>query len=257
MGGAFVAVADDSSASWWNPAGQAAGPFLDLAISGSTGTTSVSAQVPPIGASYYRFDGALNPIAGPNGDRKEGGAGVPARASHFAATLVQTLVDGVHVGLTAKYVRGGVSAAPEAGTFDLDAGVLAAIGAVRVGLAARNLRAPELAGVLLDRQIRVGVAFDAEAAGSVPAMLSLDVDLRAYEGADGRRRAIALGAERWLGGRRLGVRGGGRINTEGGRGKAMTAGMSAAVRPGLFVDVHGAAGSRGERGWGAAGRISF
>ena len=27
MGGAFVAVASDSTATWWNPAGLAAGPF--------------------------------------------------------------------------------------------------------------------------------------------------------------------------------------------------------------------------------------
>src|SRR5690242_5273284 len=31
MGGAFVAVADDSTATWWNPAALAAGPFLDAA----------------------------------------------------------------------------------------------------------------------------------------------------------------------------------------------------------------------------------
>src|SRR5688572_15574551 len=31
MGGAFVAVANDSSATWWNPAGLADGPFLDTA----------------------------------------------------------------------------------------------------------------------------------------------------------------------------------------------------------------------------------
>ena len=29
MGGAFVAVASDSRATWWNPAGIAAGPLLD------------------------------------------------------------------------------------------------------------------------------------------------------------------------------------------------------------------------------------
>ena len=32
MGGAFVAVANDSSATWWNPAGLAAGPFVDVAV---------------------------------------------------------------------------------------------------------------------------------------------------------------------------------------------------------------------------------
>ena len=34
MGGAFVAVANDSTATWWNPAGLAAGPFVDLTVTG-------------------------------------------------------------------------------------------------------------------------------------------------------------------------------------------------------------------------------
>jgi len=41
LGGAFVAVANDSSATWWNPAALAAGPFLDLAIA-TSGTDSSS-----------------------------------------------------------------------------------------------------------------------------------------------------------------------------------------------------------------------
>jgi hypothetical protein len=32
MGGAFVAVASDSSATWWNPGALAAGPFVDMSI---------------------------------------------------------------------------------------------------------------------------------------------------------------------------------------------------------------------------------
>jgi hypothetical protein len=32
MGGAFVAVADDGSATWWNPAALAAGPFVDVGL---------------------------------------------------------------------------------------------------------------------------------------------------------------------------------------------------------------------------------
>ena len=32
MGGAFVAVASDSSATWWNPAGLATGPFADMSL---------------------------------------------------------------------------------------------------------------------------------------------------------------------------------------------------------------------------------
>src|SRR6185369_13447208 len=32
MAGAFVAVADDATATWWNPAGLAAGPFANLVL---------------------------------------------------------------------------------------------------------------------------------------------------------------------------------------------------------------------------------
>src|SRR5687767_9247590 len=67
MGGAFVAVANDSSATWWNPAGLATGPFLDVAIGGGSGTAdarlpasrtgvwSFSLGTPPLGLSYYRL----------------------------------------------------------------------------------------------------------------------------------------------------------------------------------------------------------
>src|SRR5688572_17223054 len=67
MGGAFVAVANDSSATWWNPAGLATGPFLDVAIarsgveagdrlpSSSTGMWSFSLATPPMGLSFYRL----------------------------------------------------------------------------------------------------------------------------------------------------------------------------------------------------------
>jgi hypothetical protein len=44
IGGAFVAVANHSSATWWNPAGLAAGPFLDLAIARSV--TEQSGSLP-------------------------------------------------------------------------------------------------------------------------------------------------------------------------------------------------------------------
>src|SRR5438045_4670400 len=68
MGGAFVALANDGSATWWNPAGMAAGPFLDLSIyknavqaggdvapAWRTGLTGFAVITPPIGASFYRF----------------------------------------------------------------------------------------------------------------------------------------------------------------------------------------------------------
>jgi hypothetical protein len=256
MGGAFVAVADDSSATWWNPAGLAAGAFLDVAIARAAGASWFTAATPPVGVSYYRFRAADNSTESGVADREDRRVEVPAMASQLGATFVQTLVDGVHAGVTVKYVR-GVAGARSAATADLDIGLLGAIGAVRVGVVARNLRAPELAGVRLDRQLRVGAAFDAAAAGGPPVMVALDVDLREYLAASGRRRVLAVGAERWLMARRVGVRTGVRVNTVGARETAATAGLSVAVRSGVYVDAHGQGGSGKEGAWGIAGRLSF
>src|SRR5687768_9348426 len=67
MGGAFVGVASDSSATWWNPAGLAAGPFLDLSLARAVTesreslpahrdtATWFAVGTPPFGFSYYRL----------------------------------------------------------------------------------------------------------------------------------------------------------------------------------------------------------
>src|SRR4029077_7697112 len=67
MGGAFVAVAADSTATWWNPAGLATGPFSDMSL--GRGVTDLNtggparrdrvswfaATSPAVGFSYYRL----------------------------------------------------------------------------------------------------------------------------------------------------------------------------------------------------------
>src|SRR5215813_2504455 len=67
MGGAFVAVADDSTATWWNPAGLAIGPFVDATVGRTTTELKdriparrdhvfwVAVTAPAIGFSYYRL----------------------------------------------------------------------------------------------------------------------------------------------------------------------------------------------------------
>ncbi len=204
-------------------------------------------------------------------------------ATQVGVTVVHTLVTGIHAGATVKYVRGtprrleipGTEAVAldvselldrgddlddgEAhGGVDIDLGVLAVAGAIRVGGVVRNVRAQELGDVGLQRQIRVGAAFDAEAAGRRALMLAVDADLRTYQAGGGERRVIAIGAEQWLYARRFGVRGGARFNTVGTQDQAFTGGASVAVRSGVYVDAHVVeGGDTGERGWGVAARVSF
>src|SRR5690349_5602333 len=57
MGGAFVAVADDATATWWNPAGLAhALTVVDLSASIlKDGGRSIALGFPSLGLSYYRL----------------------------------------------------------------------------------------------------------------------------------------------------------------------------------------------------------
>ena len=301
MGGAFVAVANDSTATWWNPAGLASGPFLDVAIGGAAGSAEsesrafrsgawwFSLATPPLGVSYYRFKitdiRGIPPTGTAEADREDRAAGEGIRSlsiNQFGATVLHTITTGVTAGATLKFVRGTARARPfvpadasvgnedlldsgddlngpeSEGTVDADLGVLVTRGAVRVGLTVRNLREPRLGGRELSRQVRAGAAFDGNATGRVPIMVSVDADLRRYEESAGDRRVIAFGAEYWLRPQRIAVRGGGRFNTVGEQDRTVTAGASVAARAGLFIEGHAAlGGDPREHGWGVAARVSF
>ena len=309
MGGAFVAVASDSSATWWNPAGLAAGPLLDLALARNlvevteqppawrNRTSWFALGTPALGLSYYRFRitdiQPLSPIAPPDAGREDERVAVPVRSlavSQMGVTIVQTLVSGVHVGTTLKRLRGIVResredsmastsdllAAGEAldggdveARYDVDVGIIAVAGALRLGGVVRNLREPEFdlpgstsdassAPVRLPKQMRVGAAFDADSAGGIPLTVAFDMDVRAYATRSGERRMMAFGAEHWLLDRRIGVRAGGRVNTRGERERIATVGLTVAAGGGLYLDGHAVrGGSAEERGWGVAARVSF
>jgi hypothetical protein len=180
-------------------------------------------------------------------------------------TLVHSLFSGVHAGTTLKYVRGSVDDGDANGGGDLDVGMLAVAGSLRVGGVVRNLREAAFADASLPgkpmrlaRQARVGVAFTPEDATGVPLTISLDADVRRYLAGSADRRVVAIGAEQWLMSKRVGVRAGGRFNTVADRERSATAGLSVSVRTGVYVDGHVVrGGSADERGWGVAGRISF
>ncbi len=297
MGGAFVAVANDSSATWWNPGGLADGPFLDIvlarAVTERTDALPASRDragwfalgTPPFGFSYYRLRAT---DAQPQDPTAEGMAGrqrgVPVHswsATQVGATFVHSLLPGVHLGSTIKYVRGTVRSEHQDGPrtpadllglgeefeggaadgrFDLDIGVLAVVGPVRLGGVVRNVREPEFGAgeYRLPRQVRVGAAVDIEKAGGPPLMIAVDADLRTYLAASGERRVVAVGAEEWLWARRVGLRTGVRVNRVGAAERSVTGGVSVAIRSGLYLDAHVVrGGAPDERGWGAAARVSF
>ena len=77
----------------------------------------------------------------------------------------------------------------------------------------------------LPRQTRVGAAIDAAKAGGPPLILAIDADVRTYATGSGDRRVVALGAEQWLAGKRVGIRAGARFNRVGARERATTAGV--------------------------------
>jgi hypothetical protein len=139
MGGAFVAVADDASATWWNPAGLPATivfdgvadfaalnsipdrPIEDASPAGQDRALLVAAAFPVAALSFTRVhQWRLEevPTAGPSAGRQEGGR-VPAAQSlltqHFGVSLAQSLGDAVVVGVTARLIWGGVSSAGSVG----------------------------------------------------------------------------------------------------------------------------------------------
>jgi hypothetical protein len=182
MGGAFVAVADDATASWWNPAGLATGAYLSAVVergqvtepseppsSGPASRTTArnfAVAFPALGVSYYRFrvaeiapSGSTGALSANRQDPGTGGTGVRARAlSQFGVTVGQSIGNHLVLGSTLKLLRAGEWSAVQAEPAsldaaddleidqktraDLDVGAMANFGHVRVGATVRNLTGP-------------------------------------------------------------------------------------------------------------------
>src|SRR5262245_30125426 len=119
MGGAFTALADDASATWWNPAGVAAGAYFNSivdvahqqqprderptpagAIPGwKADVRGFAVAYPALGLSYYRVQlseiSAASPIDATAGDRQDqGSTKVRLRSltlNEFGATVGQSI----------------------------------------------------------------------------------------------------------------------------------------------------------------------
>jgi hypothetical protein len=148
MGGAFVAIADDASATWWNPAGLAGGAYVNSIVewgsaqdprvaadaggavpSWRSNSRGVAASYPALGLSYYRLRvseiRSIGAIAdGATGRQDQGLAPVRLHSlalQQFGATVGQSIGRHLVLGSTLKVIRGALgSAAGVAGAASLD-----------------------------------------------------------------------------------------------------------------------------------------
>ena len=271
MAGAFVGVADDASAVYWNPAGLASGAFFSLVLDRATlqppagqntpdlTGTFIAVGTPPLGVTYYRTTFPVGSgITGPNEGKSTSGSEM-LFAHQFGVTVDQSLHDGLAIGATIKAIRGVTPGASKM-AFDADIGVMASGAAARAGLVVRNAFEPELASsggpVRLQRSVRGGVSLLIKEMVRVAA----DADFTTATVPSGRWRDAAVGAEVHPFSRAW-VRGGIHWNTAGGPLEAapiVAVGGSAAVYGSLLVDAQVSVGSEnGNRGWGAGLRYNF
>ncbi|HUL73163.1 MAG TPA: conjugal transfer protein TraF [Vicinamibacterales bacterium] len=290
MAGAFVAVADDATAVYWNPAGLPNGSPAGMTVEWNrfqTGNrtappvpgpadgygTLVSLGTWPVGISYGRLRStwlASGPPASPLGAQQ-------LDVFQIGGTLVQTVAPGVVIGSTLKYLRGSFATGPVdaltvedalsqgsslegpgANKFDMDVGVMADMRYVRLGLTSRNLLEPQFtdtAGntITVSRQTRAGLAV-------LPGdglTLAIDVDLETVDLRDGLRQMIALGGEGRLGAR-LALRGGVRWNLKQDHQEIAAVGLGVQIRQRLWLDGYYTQGRRDEdRGFGIGLRAGY
>ncbi len=133
MGGAFVAVADDATATWWNPAGLAAGPYFSSVLERSSledpgnpvlagparrdSASGFAVSFPALGLSYYRFRvseiGPSSSTGSTDSVRQDPGAiSVDLRSlalSKYGVSFGQSIGRYLVVASTLGVLRGGVA----------------------------------------------------------------------------------------------------------------------------------------------------
>ena len=279
MAGAFVAVADDATAVYWNPAGVASGALISAVVDYGRGedpphppqttvpqkdtAVFVGLSATAIGVAYYRFGtyGARNlePAVTAAPSREEVRRSVHAVSpSTLGVSLVQSLTDHLVVGATPKFMHGGSS-----NTFDVDAGVMLTANRFHVGLVARNLTTPSFdttegdAATELGREVRLGGAWGSGWSGMSRVIVAVDGDLMSRVTPAGDRRDVAAGIETWWLSQRVGLRGGVRRSTIGDSRSAVSAGFSAGFTAGMLLEGHLTLGQSDERSWSIGARVGF
>jgi hypothetical protein len=271
MGGAFVAVANDATATWWNPAGLAhALTVVDLSASIlKDGGRSIALGFPSLGLSYYRVriarfqpsDASTGTAVPGRQDNGVVGSDPSSREfdlSQFGATFGQSLTQHFVIATTVKLENAlGDTRA------DFDVGTMAAFGAMRVGLTVRNVRQPTFGtgtdSYELTRRARAGVALVRAMSGPIDGIaVAFDADITSSSVSGGDERDVAGGGEVWLRGRRIGIRGGGGFNTVTGGDPFGSFGLTFVPYPRLNIEgavTRGAASTRDL--WSLGLRLTF
>jgi hypothetical protein len=270
MAGAFVAVADDATATWWNPAGLATGlGVVDLSTEVSEGGRGgVAFGFPSLGLSYYRLKirqiQASGSTASPSSVRQDNGAAgsdLPSGEvglSQFGITVGQSITQHLIVATTVKLVN-----AQSDTQADLDVGAMAAFGVVRLGVTVRDVRSPTFGAgsdaLELGRRARAGAAVLAPGRGSLAGLvIAVDADLTTARVAGRDEQEVAGGVESWWFGRRLGVRGGGGANTASGGGGFGAFGATVVPYPRVNIEGAVTRGSDSARDrWSLGLRLTF
>lgn len=266
MAGAFTAVADDATASWWNPAGLAGGSYFSSVLEygrlpnpPDTSVGGVSIAFPALGLSYYRLPISEMRPAGSTGQ------GVAIRQdqgtlSVFGVTVAQSLGNHFVVGSTLKAMSAGETHA------GLDLGAMATFGLARVGLSVRNVTEATFGtgvdSLELKRQARAGFALSTGTRGVIgTGAVAVDADLTTTVTAAGEQRRVAVGGEVWTTRRVIGLRGGVSRNFVGTEDTLLSGGASVVFwrQKGLnwYVDGQLTGGSDEENRWSVAVRLTF
>jgi len=276
MGGAFVAVANDATATWWNPAGIASGAYLSLlfeqgrlddpgkapAFGPATRDTETAFAfaVPSMGLSYYRLRiseiGTMSPTETVGEDREDQGVDLRALAvSQYGLTVGQSVGQGFALASTFKLVRAGVSSSrgqpvdgldqaqdldvSVANKSDLDIGAMISAGSLRVGFSVKHLFQPEFETEESSFVMERQARIGVAYLTSGPG--SIDGVTVAFD-ADLTSTPTAFGDVRHIAagaewlGRWVGIRGGLSKNTVGDLETAASAGASVGLGSGLHVD---------------------
>jgi hypothetical protein len=283
MGGAFVAVADDATAVYWNPAGLALSGSLfslvietgqdkaepdDLVAAGRRSASMVALTTPPLGLAYYRLSFTkIAPLSAVLTASAVPAVNVERLITHHAGvTVVQQLTTSIAIAVTGKMVHGNAVSAvvlngnrddlfdsaddlPDKGTtkFDADIGVMARLRAWRAGLTVRNITEPEFTTAGADPlELKRQTRAGVAFLGVAGLIASADVDIERQQGSLGEERNFAGGGEARIM-PRLFVRSGIHFNTlsdqPGGRAFVYSLGAGVIAYRALTVDARVTLGS--------------